>query len=46
MHGDPIDAVVAAVEVTKAAVESLISESTTTAAAALAKETVEIVKEL
>ncbi|KAF9881181.1 hypothetical protein CkaCkLH20_01331 [Colletotrichum karsti] len=46
MHGDPIDAVVAAVEVTKAAVESLMSETTTTAAAAFAKETAEIVKEL
>ncbi|KAL0943940.1 uncharacterized protein CTRU02_201827 [Colletotrichum truncatum] len=46
MHGDPIEAVVAAVEVTKAAVESVLMAETTTTAAALAQETVEIVREL
>ncbi|KAK1482514.1 hypothetical protein CCUS01_04127 [Colletotrichum cuscutae] len=51
MHGDPIDAVVDtvvdAVEFTKAAVESvLMAEKTGTTAAALAQQTVELVKEL
>ncbi|TDZ22543.1 hypothetical protein Cob_v004519 [Colletotrichum orbiculare MAFF 240422] len=51
MHGDPIDAVVEAVvdavEVTKAAVESvLMAETTRSSAAALAHQTVELVKEL
>ncbi|KXH39002.1 hypothetical protein CSAL01_03748 [Colletotrichum salicis] len=51
MHGDPVDAVVDtvvdAVEFTKAAVESvLMAEKTGTTAAALAQETVELVKEL
>ncbi|GKT40690.1 uncharacterized protein ColSpa_00871 [Colletotrichum spaethianum] len=50
MHGDPIDvvvdAVVDAVEVTKAAVESVFTAGSTTTAVALAQETVELVKEL
>ncbi|TKW57589.1 hypothetical protein CTA1_2464 [Colletotrichum tanaceti] len=50
MHGDPIDAVVEAVvdavEVTKAAVESVLTAGSATTAAALAQETVELVKEL
>ncbi|KAK1972777.1 hypothetical protein LZ32DRAFT_598198 [Colletotrichum eremochloae] len=50
MHGDPIDAVVDAVvdavEVTKAAVESVLTAGSTKTAVALAQETVELVREL